>query len=339
MSGKSNNNISVDYSKLEILIDKFCDVILIKGDCPDFEKGIEFVESLNNDEKSNLNLEEPEKDNKIRIMVQNRVVSYLKSFDYSSDATKIIRPFEFDSGGAYEEFCDKIQKAYKDSNQNAKLPSVLVFVCEYINETSEHYRIFGHFYDSRSLESSHKILSDMKIEANKAADEAVKKATEEAAKKAVDEALSSAMIDVNKNITKNSVTILGIFSGIVLTVVGGLFYSSAVLESVSATNLYKLICIAALVGIVCIDLLLIMFRYIDKIRTTEKDEQGSFLQGVKSNAWPIIVNILLIAIMIFSGVVYVRSLESSQDLNDAYDAKEATCDSVVLVIEATEMEK
>lgn len=58
-------------------------------------------------------------------------------------------------------------------------------------------------------------------------------------------------------------------AGIVLTIVAGLFYSSSVIESLSNANFYRAISTSALVGVVCFDLIALMFSYIERIKNSD----------------------------------------------------------------------
>lgn len=75
--------------------------------------------------------------------------------------------------------------------------------------------------------------------------------------------------EVPKKVSENGVTILGIFSGITLAMVGGMFYSAKVLENIASTNALKLICISSIIGFVCLNLFLMMFYFISKLSGKE----------------------------------------------------------------------
>ncbi len=106
------------------------------------------------------------------------------------------------------------------------------------------------------------------VQAEVAKEQAQNASTEakKAANVAVDNAIKDKMNDVLSKITENSVTILGIFAGIVLTVVAGLFYSSSVLESINSANFFRVISVASLVGLVCYHLMALLFRSIERIK-------------------------------------------------------------------------
>lgn len=72
--------------------------------------------------------------------------------------------------------------------------------------------------------------------------------------------------EASKKITDTTVTVLGMFTGIVITIVAGILFASSVLGNVAESNFFRLICAASLVGLICFHLIALMFRFIDKFR-------------------------------------------------------------------------
>lgn len=285
-----------DYSHIELLVTHFCSIILTKKDELDFERVKQFIDRLSDNDKSVLNLEEPENDSSIRLMIQMQITKYLDSYGNFVASNSVMRPFEFDSGGKYNTFCENCKEYYKQQNVNAKLPPVIDFTLKYIQEMSEHYRIFGYFYEVRSKETAYSILNDIAQVAEDKAKIAVKSATKESARNAVNVAVDKKMNEITKNVSETSVTILGIFASIVLTVVAGLIYSSSVLNNINSANFCRLISVSALIGFVCYSLLALMFRYIERIKYKNDDMPGF-------NKLSIIVGSVLLLIMIVFGVL------------------------------------
>lgn len=157
--------------------------------------------------------------------------------------------------------------------------------------------------------------------------EEAKGAAKEAAEEATQNAIESKMTEVTKHISESSVTILGIFSGIVLTVVAGLFYSSSVLESVKEADFFRLMFISALIGLVCFGLIVVMFRFIEKI--SGKCE-GTFLSDG-------VVKLITIILCIVMCVGFALQFDSTNDKNnktdvistDVYSEKETTLKELI----------
>lgn len=68
------------------------------------------------------------------------------------------------------------------------------------------------------------------------------------------------------------ISILGIFSAVVLAFVGGSMFSSSVLESVNSTNVYRLILITDFLAFVIINLVYLLVSFIMKINGTSRTD-------------------------------------------------------------------
>lgn len=64
---------------------------------------------------------------------------------------------------------------------------------------------------------------------------------------------------------KEYVTILGIFSSIVLTFVAGMVFSSSILSNIDKVNIYHLVFVMLLIGLLIFNLFYFQFEYIQKI--------------------------------------------------------------------------
>lgn len=278
------------HRSVDNLVSDFCKIILTQEDNLDYNQAENYIKSLTSEEKQTLNSSDAE-ERQIHLVVFDAVIQYIKSFNSSKTNASISSSiFEFDSGGNYIEYRIFFENTYQKRNNGAPLPSALKIAFDYVQEICDHYRIFGYFYNVRSKETSDRILSDMEMMATTQAEQAVEKATTKKAQKEVTNALEAKMKEVNSSISETSVTILGIFAGIVLTVVAGLFYSSSVLESINTANFYRLLCVASLVGLICLHLIALMFRYIAKIGS--RDVGSPF-----SNTSALIVSIFLVVLI------------------------------------------
>ena len=61
---------------------------------------------------------------------------------------------------------------------------------------------------------------------------------------------------------QETITILGIFSAVVLAFMGGMSFSSSVLESMYLSNVYKVSFICLLIGLVLVNLIYVLFTFI-----------------------------------------------------------------------------
>lgn len=372
MEIRQNDNIQ----QVGLLIKKFCKIILTDNDFLNHEQAEEYINNLTNNDICVLNSIKEDEDKEIRNIVLIHLINYLQSFQ----TAKISSPFQFDNKDNFFQYKKHFEHYYASKNNNAPIPYVFVVAFDYIQSTSDHYRIFEQFYNVRSAETNTTVLEAVKkasIEASQeAAQEAAQKAAEtvyqnakdaaqtaadlavkklktdaekvvrdasneaqayvkvasEAAESAMQKAQNAAknaaaeatkiaikneMTNVTKSISESSVTILGIFSGIVLTVVAGLFYSSSVLESVVKTNFFKLMFISSLVGLVCFGLIVVMFRFIEKI--SGKTENKFF-----SDKIVISIMTILCAVMIGGLALYIIELNTN-DETDEITTEASTC--------------
>lgn len=65
-----------------------------------------------------------------------------------------------------------------------------------------------------------------------------------------------------ENMQRETITILGLFSAVVLVFMGGVGFSSSVLESMSQTNIYKLSLTCLLLGIIFTNVVYLLLRFI-----------------------------------------------------------------------------
>lgn len=332
---------------IEQLISDFCENILTQNDVLDHKSATNYIESLNSSEISLLNSGDLKEKCSI---VRNKLVAYIQSYQAVGDNPEFVSPFEFDSGNNLIRYKEHFEKVYKKLNNQADIPKVFSKAFELIQEMSEHYRVFEQFYIIRSRKADDTLLKRVEVMAeNKAQQgaetgikagvaqaieevyEASKEAVEEAkinsviaaekadeasqraahaAEIAVEFAVEQKMSDITKNISETSVTILGIFAGIVLTVVAGLFYSSSVLDNINSANFCRLISISALIGFVCYSLIALMFRYIERLKY-DKDKAPRF-----SRMTTVVSMILLSIMLIFGGLQYCEHNDPKETLSN-----------------------
>lgn len=228
-----------------------------------------------------------------------------------------------------------------------QFPKVFIYVFDCVQYAIDFYN----YYDYLSLKMTQNVIKQATKQAiEEATERATKKArnacedilvemefaeesAKKAAKKSAGEAVKLAVNDqfiekqlrksidkeidkVKLRLTENSVTILGIFSGIVLTVVAGLFYSSSVLDNINSANFYKLLSLSAAIGIVCISLITIMFKFISRFNhiseeTEDKDKCKDKIKHklLASDVTFIIVILILLGMLVVGLVSYKQNPE------------------------------
>ncbi len=306
-----DNGKAQNYEQLKQIVTAFCEIIFTSKDSLDTSiiDAKKWMDNLTSDDIEILNSDENEMEFHVRTFIQDSVGIYIKNFyqNISISQPYIPQPFEFTSGGAYLSFCDKCEKYYKENHSNNNLPRVLKIVLVYIGDIIEHHDIFKRFYDIHSERASNSIVQRLEEAAERKTDEvAERKANEVAERKAnevaerkANEVVENALKDSQENIKESakdevkkavevkmaeitrknsemSVTILGIFAAIMVTIVGSWVYSSSILASVKDANFFRLISVAALVGLISFCLIYVMFRFIEKLsgKGADREQDG-----------------------------------------------------------------
>lgn len=102
--------------------------------------------------------------------------------------------------------------------------------------------------------------------------------------------------DKEKRYIEYSITILGIFSAIVLTFNAGVAFTSLVLENLISATIYKSCLIAVVFGLILGNVILGMFAYLEYVRKKhDGDSKKRFSKITSATIW---MNVLLIAILV-----------------------------------------
>ena len=75
---------------------------------------------------------------------------------------------------------------------------------------------------------------------------------------------------------KEYITILGIFASIVLAFVGGITFSSSVLENINSGSIYRIVIVALIIGLVFINLIYILIDLIKSINSIKTNKPAAF---------------------------------------------------------------
>ena len=100
---------------------------------------------------------------------------------------------------------------------------------------------------------------------------------------------------------QETITILGFFSAVVLAFMGGMSFSSSVLESMYLSNVYKVSFICLLIGLVLVNLIYVLFTFIMHIN---KD------RPFKWNRVIIVLDLILIGFMVVDLVAWAIDIKS-----------------------------
>lgn len=158
----------------------------------------------------------------------------------------------------------KIQKLYDHVNLD-------VARINYVKAIDRRYTING--------EKVSTSLKDMESELNKTKDE-----LEEYVEK----------VD---NAQKESITILGIFSAVVLAFIGGITFTSSVLSNINSVSIYRLLMLAIVIGFVFINAIWILLDYIKHIN-----------KKTRGRGWSLIlIDVILIVAFVFTCLAYNKN--------------------------------
>lgn len=114
--------------------------------------------------------------------------------------------------------------------------------------------------------------------------------------------VADAKVDLHseiKGIEKEYITILGIFAAIVLSLVGTFTFSTSVLNNVTDTNVYKLVVVAVVIGLVFYNLIGMLIDFLKDIN--EKKARKDDGRKITTRT---LVNILLVIIILVSLLGY-----------------------------------
>lgn len=109
----------------------------------------------------------------------------------------------------------------------------------------------------------------------------------------------------SENIQKEYISILGIFSAVVLAFIGGIVFSTSVFSNIHLASIYRIVLITLIVGIVVVNIIYALFMFISNL-TNKKEKQFSQKQIIFFNA--IFLFLILAVIICWAfGVVEIRN--------------------------------
>lgn len=132
----------------------------------------------------------------------------------------------------------------------------------------------------------------------------------ENAKVASDKAIAESIVDEKdklhkevKGIEKEYITILGIFAAIMLAFIGSFTFSTSVLNNISHTDVYALVLIALVIGLVFVIMITVLIEFLLEINDKLiLDENGKRKMNQASKC-TIILLLLLIAIVFIGNII------------------------------------
>lgn len=101
--------------------------------------------------------------------------------------------------------------------------------------------------------------------------------------------------DSINNAQKEYIAILGIFAAVVITFVGGIAFSTSVLQNIHQSSIYRIVFICLLIGLVLLNVICALFYFIERLVRNSDDERKP-----RNSLKPFIVinSVLLVLILI-----------------------------------------
>lgn len=106
-----------------------------------------------------------------------------------------------------------------------------------------------------------------------------------------------------KNVEREYITILGIFSGIVLAFVGSLIFSTSVLQYINSISVYRLFFVIILIGLILINALYFLFAFILKINQHTLDLSKKLI-------WINLIAIIILILIFFAWLIDISMLKT-----------------------------
>lgn len=263
-------------------------------------------------------------------------------------------PYDFYDSASMKDHIDCLKK-YFLQKYKMRLPVQIEIICMYISLKCEEFQNFQAYFNNQMLFVSNyksnvflKTLHDYRSELNKSANKTedlntkaqdLQKKAEELNEKTkeldiraqdfekkaleLDDKLKKAEKNIRKTenrsakkMTEASVTVLGIFSAVILTFNAALSLSASVLQNINITSIYRLMLISLVIGLIAFNLIFALFYYLNVFRSklAGSDEVELKKLGKKSLIVFWVTDIILVLLMLLVVVAWwIGIVESRND--------------------------
>ena len=131
-----------------------------------------------------------------------------------------------------------------------------------------------------------------------------------------------------KKMTEASVTVLGIFSAVILTFNGALSLSASVLQNINGASVYRLLLISLVIGLISFNLIFALFHYLNVFRNKlsgREEEKHLKKQGHKSLRIFWITDVILVVLMALTVIAWWNGTVEAR--NEKFDHNEPVSES------------
>lgn len=160
------------------LIENLCKIILTDKDFLDIDAGLSYINNLSDDDFALVQKIKDDNKNEIHDLLFYLVTQYIQVYK-DSEQIKKESLFAFYGEGNLNFFRDEFKKAYI-AKKPENFPFLYTYIFDYIQELSEHYRIFQNFYNVSTQEMKSSILKDVEQTATEASDKAIRQSMQNA---------------------------------------------------------------------------------------------------------------------------------------------------------------
>lgn len=108
-----------------------------------------------------------------------------------------------------------------------------------------------------------------------------------------------------KGMEKEYISILGIFAAIILAFVGGITFSTSILENIHKASIYRIILITSILALTLINLFYVLIYFLTSINNINKDK-------ILPNKIYYTINIIILIIMLFNFICWIINLKLYQ---------------------------
>lgn len=290
--------MEIDKNKaVEKTVSDLCGILLVQEDYLNEQKMLEYIKSLSVQCRFLFSENSEGIKGLVRITVQNCIRTYIVS---------ALSPFEFDVSNRFTNFQISFSKNYQEL-YSAVCPPNLLYIFELIKSASESYSIFEQAYEikksaiiesvkSFATEATKSTLTEKEKEIKEKIDSAIETATN-----TVQNTTDAVSEDLRSKTSETSITILGIFSAIVLVANTFLAFSDITIETFISGNPYRSLFTVLVIGFMFGNILIALISILKGKRKTDisthQNITGNDTAKICAIMYNLVLSILLIALL------------------------------------------
>lgn len=134
------------------------------------------------------------------------------------------------------------------------------------------------------------------------------------------------------NSQKEYIAILGIFASIVLTFIGGIAFSTSVLQNIHNASIYRIVLITLLIGLILIDVIYFLFHFIERLVRNNHKQKAKLLY---------ILNAIMIILILLTVIGWKLGLVENRNksIESIQNSSSVTQETIIETTEETQIIK